>query len=416
MHIVLIPGSYQPDRCGVAHYTARLRTVLAERGVTSTVLTTHAAAAVASNPTVVGAGHAWQLTDLLPLLQAIRSTPADVLHIQHAAGSYGFQRAIFLLPWLLRRVGYRQPIVTTAHEYGWWEWHPNRIPPRLLEWLKQWGQQRGWWDQEDGFLLTGSNAIITTNANAKTIIRSRLPQLGDRLHFIPIGANVEVVPIERSLAQAQLRQQYGWSTATQVIAFFGFLHPVKGLETLLPAFQQVVQQAPQARLLLIGGVESLALRGEDAQRYWQQLHQQVADLGLTHSVKLTGYVDAATASHYLSGADIGVLPFNHGITLKSGSLLTLFAHRLPTIATRKEQLDAELDDRHVIHLVPPRDPAALTQALLTVLQDAALRDRLSQRAASLAQRFQWETIARQHLEIYQAVCRQTNRDYSVAKG
>jgi len=56
-------------------------------------------------------------------------------------------------------------------------------------------------------------------------------------------------------------------------------------------------------------VESLAPRGEDAKRYWDQLHALVAELDLVY---LTGYVRAETASHYLTGADIGVLPFNHG--------------------------------------------------------------------------------------------------------
>lgn len=79
------------------------------------------------------------------------------------------------MPLILRTFGYRQPIVTTVHEYGWWEWQPKGIPPELLEWLKQWGQQRQWWDREDGFLLTGSQAIITTNVEAESAICDRLP-------------------------------------------------------------------------------------------------------------------------------------------------------------------------------------------------------------------------------------------------
>ena len=39
----------------------------------------------------------------------------------------------------IKLTGDRKPIVTTVHEYGWWEWQPKGIPPQLVEWLKIWG-------------------------------------------------------------------------------------------------------------------------------------------------------------------------------------------------------------------------------------------------------------------------------------
>lgn len=170
-----------------------------------------------------------------------------------------------------------------------------------------------------------------------------------------------------------MRENGGWPEDSVAIAFFGFLHPVKGLETLLPAFKQVLETQPQARLLLVGGVESLALRGEDAKRYWNKLHSLVQELGLIQLVHLTGYVSAETASHYLAGADIGVLPFNHGLTLKSGSLLALLAHGLPVVAT---QHITPLPDGHPVRLVPPRDVDALAAGLLELLNNPARRTQL----------------------------------------
>lgn len=48
MKVTMIPGTYRPNRCGVADYTAHLRTYLAAQGVESEVVTTHEAAALAS--------------------------------------------------------------------------------------------------------------------------------------------------------------------------------------------------------------------------------------------------------------------------------------------------------------------------------------------------------------------------------
>lgn len=148
--IAIIAGTYKPEHCGVAHYTARLRSALKQQDIESVVLTTHAAATEANDSSVRGVVKNWRFTDLMSLVQAVNSTNADILHIQHAAGTYGFERAIFLLPLLLKATGYSKPIVTTVHEYGWWEWQPKYLPPQFVEWLKMWGQSRGWWDREDG--------------------------------------------------------------------------------------------------------------------------------------------------------------------------------------------------------------------------------------------------------------------------
>jgi polysaccharide biosynthesis protein PslF len=400
--IVFIAGTYQPQFCGVAHYTAHLRQALAQPQVTTEVLTTQAAAQSVQEASVIGTLQNWRLTELQALVRAVHRSNADILHIQHAAGTYSFDRSIFLLPLLLRASGWRRPIVTTVHEYGWWEWQPQGIPPAWLEALKQWGQQRGWWDREDGFLLTQSCAIITTNREAEAALFDRLPHLKSRVHRIPIAANVAVTPIDRSEARQQLRQHCGWAQDATVVAFFGFLHPVKGLETLLSAFQQVQQRQPQARLLLVGGVETLALPGEQATRYWQQLHAKVAELSLTAIVHLTGYLTAETASRYLSGADIGVLPFHHGVTLKSGSLLTLLSHRLPVIATQVESGDLELNPS-IIQPIPPRHVNELASAILALMTDPTRCQQLAEAGAYFSRQFTWQAITAAHWQVYQSV-------------
>jgi glycosyltransferase involved in cell wall biosynthesis len=403
MNITFIAGTYEPEHCGVADYTAHLRHHLLQRGVQSLVLTTHAAAKKSADPTVQGAIANWNMRNLLPLAQAICKTQTDILHIQHAAGTYQFDRSMFLLPPLLRLLGFKAPIVTTIHEYGWWEWQPQGIPPQWIENLKMWGQQRGWWDREDGFLLTYSGAIITTNEIAQAVMRSRLPNLKASLHQIPIAANVEVADLDRQSAKQQLRQTYHWSDDTPVIAFFGFLHPVKGIETLFNAFQQILAQHPQTRLLLIGGVESLSLPGEQAEHYWNQLKQLIHSLGLNAAVEMTGYLDSETVSRMLAGVDIGVLPFNHGVTLKSGSLLALMAHALPIVATFSTPSDPKLEESSALEMVPVRSSHALAQKLILLLENGEYRNQLSQAASQFSHAFTWKNIADQHRTIYQTV-------------
>ena len=128
IRVALIAGPYRPDRCGMAQYTARLRASLSAFGIQTLVLTSRDAARLAADQEVWGVVRSWKPADLVPLARAVHATQADILHIQHAAGTYGFRRAPFLLSLLLRATGWRGPIVTTVHEYGWWEWQPRAIP------------------------------------------------------------------------------------------------------------------------------------------------------------------------------------------------------------------------------------------------------------------------------------------------
>ena len=65
----------------------------------------------------------WGTLNLPALVRAVvgvvHVVGVDVIHIQHAAGTCGFKRAVFFLPSLLRAAGCCVPLVTTVHKYGW---------------------------------------------------------------------------------------------------------------------------------------------------------------------------------------------------------------------------------------------------------------------------------------------------------
>ena len=398
----MVAGTYRPERCGVAHYVQRLRSALDERGVSSLVLTTGEAARDSKDRRVRGVVGGWGLPDLPALARAVRRAEPDVVHVQHAAGAYGFKRAVFFLPPLLRAAGCRAPLVTTVHEYGWWEWEPRGVPPGAIEALKAWGQRRGVWDREDGFLLTGSDVLLTTNTHAEASIIERLPWLSSRMHRVPLVANVDTAPVGRDEARAEVRSRYGWPPDAEVVAYFGFLHPVKGIENLLKAHKEVLKSRPKARLLLVGGAESLAL-GDEADWYWNKLHALAGELGLGGTVELTGYVPEEEASRLLSGADVGVLPFNEGVTLKSGTLLALFAHGLPVVATRPDPPEPELADGRLVRLVERRDVAGISAVLSELRADAPQRARLGEAGRIYTRNLSWSAMAERHEEVYEAV-------------
>jgi glycosyltransferase involved in cell wall biosynthesis len=101
-----------------------------------------------------------------------------------------------------------------------------------------------------------------------------------------------------------------------------------------------------------------------------------------------------------------VLPFTAGVTTKSGSLLTLLAHGLPTVVTAAPEPDPELTDGGTCIVVPRvRDGAALADGIRRVLDDGALAARIAGEGRALAARRAWPDIAARHLALLTEVAR-----------
>jgi len=96
-----------------------------------------------------------------------------------------------------------------------------------------------------------------------------------------------------------------------------------------------------------------------------------------------------------------VLHFNPGVSLKSGSLLAMLAHGLPTIATCTHETDRVLTDRGVVApVMTPRSAAALTETINALLDHPHEQQRLREAGYAFVQPFTWDSITAQHGEIY----------------
>ena len=402
LRVSLVLGRYSPSLDAVAQGTLRLAEALASHGARATVYTTRASAREATGPLeVVGALDVWRPGSLPSLVLALARAKPDVVHIQYAPSSYGHSRAVTLLPPMLRALGL--PTVATVHEYGGWDYDLPRVPRGLLRQVARFGEGRGYWDREALTLVGQSGLVFTTNALHRDLLVSRLPSRADRIRIAPIGPNVSVAPGDPAEHRAAVRAELGIAPDAPVAAFFGFIHPVKGIGTLLRALASVREARPDARLLLIGGFESLALPGEEAARYRREVEESIAALGLGDAVTITGYLHEHEVSRLLLAADLACMPFNHGVTAKSGALHAVLAHGLPTVVTRAEPPEPELVEGVSALIVPPKDAGALARAMLDLVERPDVRARLSAGALEVAARHSWDAIARLHVAAYDEV-------------
>ncbi|MDL5157783.1 glycosyltransferase family 4 protein [Actinomycetospora termitidis] len=358
--VAMLHGRADPAHDGVADYTARLVAALREHG---TVVRD-----VPVDPGPRGA-----------LAAARAARGADVVHLQFAPSAYRFSSWPGLLGDLVRA-----PLVTTVHEYGWWSPRPWRLPARL-----------GLADAESGRLVPRSATVITTNGAHEEALRRRHPRA--QVLRLPIPPNVVVAP---DADRATTRRRLRIAENAQVVVFFGFVHPVKGLRYLIDAVARLAGEHPRLHLLIVGGFTSLALPDDEAAAFRAELTKHVADAGATDRVTITGHLPADEVSSALAAADLAAFPFTAGATTKSGALLAAFDHGLPTIVTQLAS-DTELVDGETVVVAPAvRDVDVLVTALRRLLDDPALAARVAAGGRSLLDGRDWQTLAACHHELY----------------
>jgi glycosyltransferase involved in cell wall biosynthesis len=374
VRVALVSGQPDPRRCGVADYTRRLADALRAEGADVSVVT----------------GRRWDVREVAGVARRLQASAPDIVHVQWAAPAYGRDgRAAGLLPALLgagrRRPG-RPRLAVTVHEYGEWGWSPPL------------GARAGW-HPEGGFLLPRADAVVATNE----LHAGRLAAAGVDATVVPIGANLDAPAPAGD--REDVRTALGVLPGAHLVAFFGFVAPVKGIAELLDAMALLrAVEGRDVHLALAGGLDGLALgTAPGAATAWRrELRDRIAAAGLEGAVHVLGWRPQAEVSRLLHAADAAALPFRGGVSRKSGSLLALLDHGVPTVVTPWSPPDPRLADGAAVRVVPERDPDALAAALAGLLDDPAGATALAARGRALVAEHGWPAIARRHLELYAA--------------
>jgi glycosyltransferase involved in cell wall biosynthesis/acetyltransferase-like isoleucine patch superfamily enzyme len=389
----LVCGYLDRVRDGVADYSLRLAGSLEAPDLKPILLTTHSWAGV--DDRAVGVAYRWNSFGILSAARAIRGLNLDILHVQFAPSVFGFSRAVGFLPLLLPG---RIRLIVTLHEYGVWTAGGPGGFVRDLLWSAV--ERLGWMDRETWALVPHADGLLVPSAEQLEVLRARFGDRQPPALEVPIGLNIRIEPGLDAQARAGVRRDLGAPDDAPLVAFFGFFHPVKALDRLVAAVAAIRDAWPEVHLLLLGGVESHSVDAAVAQEILQQLDQVITETGMTERVHITGYLPDAEISRLFSATDVAALPFDDGVTSKSGSMLTAFALGVPVIATAPPgQISAPAEIDGLLR-VPPRDTDALAQALRWVLGDPALAARLRATGLTFAAQRNWDAIAAVHRQIY----------------
>lgn len=219
-------------------------------------------------------------------------------------------------------------------------------------------------------------------------------------------------------AADDLRGEYGWPPDTPLIGMVAYFYAELGTNRwtppsvhgrsvkchgdLIKAMPHILKEFPSAKLLLVGKAWE-----EGGRQYLAKLEALVADLGLSDSVKFTGYRKSVPAT--LKSLDVAV---QASLSENLGGSIEALLMECPTVATRVGGLVDSVIDGETGVLVTPADPADLARGILKLLRDPKMGRELGQRGRRLMlERFTLRRTVEDEHRLYERLRREAPAGY-----
>ena len=188
-------------------------------------------------------------------------------------------------------------------------------------------------------------------------------------------------------------------SAEGTIAYLAVLIPRKGHKYLLEAASEVLTVFPKARFLIVGDGP---LRSE--------LERLASSLGIASNVTFTGWIENKYAYRIL--ADVDIVVHSSLYEMCSYALLEASAASKPLIATSVGAAPELVKDGDTGFVVPPRDPHALAQAIITLLREPDRAKEMGAQGRELAeQTFSIDVIASKLEKVYRSAIARANGEH-----
>jgi len=204
--------------------------------------------------------------------------------------------------------------------------------------------------------------------------------------FREFGVHASIVPNAVDLSQFRYRARK--PLRPLIVCTRGF-HRYYSVDLVVRAFAEVKREFPEARLCLAG-------KGE----LEEPIKELVRQLKL-QDVEFTGAIAHEDIHRYYEQADI----FVNASWLDNMpiSILEAFASGLPVVSTAPEGIARVVQDERTGLLCAPQDWRGLAVNVMRLLRDPELAANLAANAYQECQKYTWDAVRPQWLEVYRSL-------------
>jgi glycosyltransferase involved in cell wall biosynthesis len=307
---------------------------------------------------VIASGE-WNLRGAFRVSRSLRKQKFDIVHIEYPTVGFGYRLGAQGLSLL-------QSCVITIHEAS------QRRILRKLALIP---------------FTVRPKHIIFTSSFERRFCTSWAPWIARCSTVIPLGSNIMVA------AKA------GPHTLTEIV-YFGLIVPRKGLERLLE-FANLIRLAGLPLIVRVVGRVSLKHAA-----YFDQLRLKATGLPIVWDSNL----GEAQIAERLAGAAIAYLPYMDGASERRTTLKSALLSGLAVVTTRGPHTPRDLEG--VVRFC--RSPEEALAEVRSLLASPEERTKMTVKAVEYGQRFTWENIAKQHLEVYHSLLSKRS-NYGIAQ-
>ncbi|MCD6400840.1 MAG: glycosyltransferase, partial [Anaerolineales bacterium] len=288
-----------------------------------------------------------------------------------------------------------------AARLAWLAGKPFIISPRG-GW-DPWSLRQKWFKKKVYLELLEMRWINRASAIHYTTVAERelATKLGLKPHSFVIPNAIWLDPLDSKDAPMAFRKRWNIPLDAPVVLFLSRIHPMKGLDILLPAFARLHQTLPEAYLIIAG---------PDSEGFRARYKKMVFDFKLNQRIIWTGLVSGSEKTACYHAADIFVLPSyreNFGLVVAEA----MFCH-LPVLIAPGVNL-ADLVHRHQAGEVISQDVGTWALKIEEWLQDRSRCKSAGQKGYKVASKnFSIEAVGKAMFTRYERILASYKKAFS----
>jgi len=242
------------------------------------------------------------------------------------------------------------------------------------------------------FILKNAQKIMVVSE----VMRERLGEMEiDKKKIAIVEDGVDKNMFHPYLDQKQARKELNLPPDIPIIIYHGDIKYPDGVDVLYLAFEKVLKEIPQTKLLVVGG-------GGD---YFNKEIKKLGEkLGIENSLIYTGWIDHKQVPFYLRASNIGAMPMratlNHNCYL-SFKMFEYWASALPVVTTQLKAITPIVEEGKAGIIIEPENINQLSEALIYLIKNPKIAEEMGKNGRKLVEeRFHWDVLMEKEAEFY----------------